>query len=265
MRARCYSPELRRFINADILHGGISDSTSLNRYAYVNGNPVLFVDPLGLESENLYIKNKELIIKALNQTAKSIERQFSERHYRYDEIAKKYATASKKITNELNNKAQFPLDLPEGIQVTIEVDHSYNTSWHELYDELLGFIPIIDILHMDTEIHSREETSENAWLEYLLAIFTKDEIADLTSVSKELKLLSKASTLVSLYEFKETIDNFFDTSKKSTFVKVHVLMPKLMSYTYYAIVDENLLFDEEYIFSITDAPKGDGAQIYIKK
>ena len=49
MRARYYSPVMRRFINADILHGSISDSTSLNRYSYVNGNPVSFVDPFGLE------------------------------------------------------------------------------------------------------------------------------------------------------------------------------------------------------------------------
>ena len=48
MRARYYSPELRRFINADIIPGEISDSTSLNRYSYVNGNPVSYVDPLGL-------------------------------------------------------------------------------------------------------------------------------------------------------------------------------------------------------------------------
>ena len=51
MRARYYSPEMRRFINADILHGEISDSTSLNRYAYVNGNPVSFIDPFGLSAE----------------------------------------------------------------------------------------------------------------------------------------------------------------------------------------------------------------------
>lgn len=50
MRARYYSPELRRFINADIIHGNISDPTSLNRYSYVNGNPVSFVDPFGLLS-----------------------------------------------------------------------------------------------------------------------------------------------------------------------------------------------------------------------
>ena len=48
MRARYYSPDMRRFINTDIIHGKISDSTSLNRYAYVNGNPVSFTDPFGL-------------------------------------------------------------------------------------------------------------------------------------------------------------------------------------------------------------------------
>ena len=51
MRARYYSPDMRRFINADILHGEISDSTSLNRYSYVNGNPVSYVDPFGLSAE----------------------------------------------------------------------------------------------------------------------------------------------------------------------------------------------------------------------
>ena len=51
MRARYYSPEMHRFINADIIHGVITDSTSLNRYSYVNGNPISFVDPLGLSKE----------------------------------------------------------------------------------------------------------------------------------------------------------------------------------------------------------------------
>ena len=48
MRARYYSPEIKRFINQDVLTGSITDSPTLNRYAYVNGNPISFNDPFGL-------------------------------------------------------------------------------------------------------------------------------------------------------------------------------------------------------------------------
>ena len=50
MRARYYSPEMKRFINADIVAGQISNAITLNRFAYANGNPVSFVDPFGLWS-----------------------------------------------------------------------------------------------------------------------------------------------------------------------------------------------------------------------
>ena len=51
MRARYYSPEMKRFINADIVAGEISNAITLNRFAYANGNPVSFVDPFGLSPE----------------------------------------------------------------------------------------------------------------------------------------------------------------------------------------------------------------------
>ena len=51
MRARYYSPEHRRFVNADVIPGEISNAITLNRYAYANGNPVSNVDPFGLSAE----------------------------------------------------------------------------------------------------------------------------------------------------------------------------------------------------------------------
>jgi len=49
MRARYYNVDIKRFVNQDVLTGSIDSSPSLNRYAYVEGNPVSFLDPFGLE------------------------------------------------------------------------------------------------------------------------------------------------------------------------------------------------------------------------
>ena len=48
MRQRYYNPEIKRFVNRDVLVGDISNSQSLNRYCYVQGNPISYVDPFGL-------------------------------------------------------------------------------------------------------------------------------------------------------------------------------------------------------------------------
>jgi RHS repeat-associated protein len=48
MRARYYAPELGRFIQKDqVFDGTLTAPQSLNRYAYVQGDPVLFTDPDG--------------------------------------------------------------------------------------------------------------------------------------------------------------------------------------------------------------------------
>lgn len=48
MRARYYNTDIKRFINRDVVTGEIENSQSLNRYCYVQGNPVTNTDPFGL-------------------------------------------------------------------------------------------------------------------------------------------------------------------------------------------------------------------------
>ncbi len=48
MRSRYYNVTIKRFINADTERGNITNGKSLNRYSYVQGNPVSYTDPYGL-------------------------------------------------------------------------------------------------------------------------------------------------------------------------------------------------------------------------
>lgn len=51
MRARYYDSDTGRFLSKDPLRGELVDPGTLNRYVYVLGNPVMGVDPRGLEGE----------------------------------------------------------------------------------------------------------------------------------------------------------------------------------------------------------------------
>ena len=48
MRARYYNVSIKRFINQDIVEGSIENSQSLNKFSYVQGNPIRLTDPFGL-------------------------------------------------------------------------------------------------------------------------------------------------------------------------------------------------------------------------
>ena len=45
--ARYYDPYLNRFVSADTIVPDSADPQALNRYSYVNNNPVRYVDPTG--------------------------------------------------------------------------------------------------------------------------------------------------------------------------------------------------------------------------
>ena len=51
MRARYYNVDIKRFINQDVIEGSITNSPSLNKYAYCQGNPVSLLDPFGLSPQ----------------------------------------------------------------------------------------------------------------------------------------------------------------------------------------------------------------------
>jgi len=67
MRARFYSAAMKRFVNQDVLLGNLSEGQTLNRFAFVTGQPVNLVDPFGLESRPLNSKEKQIVIEAINQ------------------------------------------------------------------------------------------------------------------------------------------------------------------------------------------------------
>ena len=52
MRTRYYNINIKRFINQDVVIGSIERSGSLNRYAYVEGNPISYIDPFGLDKQD---------------------------------------------------------------------------------------------------------------------------------------------------------------------------------------------------------------------
>ena len=51
LRARYYNPAIGQFMSLDPLEGGVGQPMSLNRYSYVQGNPINWTDPLGYGPE----------------------------------------------------------------------------------------------------------------------------------------------------------------------------------------------------------------------
>ncbi|MBE1556975.1 RHS repeat-associated core domain-containing protein [Sporosarcina limicola] len=81
MRARYYNPDIKRFINRDVLRGMLNVAQTLNRYAYVNGNPISYVDPFGLsrDGDSIWIQGGDFLVDSLPYigTLKGFQQAFS--------------------------------------------------------------------------------------------------------------------------------------------------------------------------------------------
>jgi len=61
LRARFYAPEMNRFGKKDLLRGSVFAPQSLNRYLYVQNDPMNLIDPSGMSIKSLWEKGKEIV------------------------------------------------------------------------------------------------------------------------------------------------------------------------------------------------------------
>ena len=123
MRARYYAPYMKRFVNADIIAGDISNAVTLNRFAYANGNPVMYIDPFGLMSQEALYKKLTRDEKRTNTTfVPPITERISKADYarlcRENQIHEKNSQKAKKYCT-----AVLVADTREGVGLPV-VGHS---------------------------------------------------------------------------------------------------------------------------------------------
>ena len=139
MRARYYSPELRRFINADILMGDINNSATLNRYAYANGNPISNIDPFGTVADESRggANNNYYIYDGSNTKFYPLE------YYEYID-SKAYNKIVSNSEDILYYANHYEVD-PSIVAGVIFVEQYYNYDWKDVLTDWIGLTGVIDM------------------------------------------------------------------------------------------------------------------------
>ena len=117
MRARYYSPDMHRFINADIVAGGISNAVTLNRFAYAN------VDPFGLGAERSGISQAdyEKFIKILNEIF------VLSKKFEFEEIEVDTGVLIYYLNHEIT-VGNGPVDFDKLVEAQVELSESFDFS-----------------------------------------------------------------------------------------------------------------------------------------
>jgi len=285
MRARYYSPEMRRFINADIIPGEISNAITLNRFAYANGNPVSNVDPFGLSTERGsagkdYLDMRKILpwnqlelcynLFSNNESSdKKINKGLVDKYEQYGNLIiaaleqlevkmKKFHTtptgidaqsvfedAKMKIIEAIN-KNTYPDSFLCDAKFYIEINSNFNRSGSELTSELIGFVPYVGELVSMIEILSNDEIKDIYLFDTLFSLSTQEEIAKLTPYFDDLKILGNFFTVVGVVDAIETIANINSSKNKGTDIVIYYSVNGDSTYMYEAFVDNKFNFDEFY-------------------
>ena len=247
MRARYYSPELRRFVNADILAGDIANAVTLNRYAYANGNPVSLIDPKGLSADegrngvtSPYSPYQKLIIKTLNNALNEMEEFYHPNDIRYLRFHAAYEEIIKSIEDDTMTN-----EFSGSTKVRIGINTKYNTSGLEALSELAGFVPFLGELITITEYLESEKKDVQEIFNAGISLITGDSIIDALSSKSAKTLLKGMSTgldILGVIDFIETFVNSDSPEKIATYVVVLADVGDKNKFRYSAIVDNNMMF-----------------------
>jgi RHS repeat-associated protein len=125
MRARYYSPEIKRFINEDTLKGSVKSSNMLNRYTFAIGNPVSNIDPRGLSSEpGVDAAKIATEIGEKVATAASVVKEFQADNYVWEK-----RLALLKSSEAFNSFADKLAYLGIGIEVAADIYTDYQSGY----------------------------------------------------------------------------------------------------------------------------------------
>ena len=248
MRARYYSPEMRRFINADILRGEISNAITLNRYAYANGNPVSNIDPFGLAAEergSIHYQQKysDLILKALKKSQKSAK-SYYKNYTTYNNIKKDIDDAFSKIIGGIEQNS-LPSSFNENVKVRIDINPNYNISGDELISEFAGFVPVLGELFAIVDFASDEKKDIGKIYDAVVSAVTEKEISKLLPLTEYIDTIGKVADVVGFADLIETFVNWNSNDKKATEINPYIDTDDI-AYNYHAIVDDELYFKEMY-------------------